>query len=87
MTPQELTEAINWFERMHPPGPGAREMYRRALDALYACQPMYGELMPRDTFRDDGEYIDYLQVVILRLEQSKRARDELIDRLEREAML
>lgn len=45
MTPQELTETINWFERMHPPGPGAREMYRRALDALYACQPMYGELI------------------------------------------
>lgn len=85
MTSQELTEAINWFERMHPPGPGAREMYRRALDALYACQPMYGELMPQDAFQDDKEYIDYLQGVILRLEQSKRARDELIDRLEREA--
>ena len=85
MTPQELTEAINWFEQMHPPGPGAREMYRRALDALYACQPMYGKLLPRGGFSDTEVYIDYLQGVILRLEQSKRARDELIDQLEREA--
>ena len=86
MTPQELTAAIQWFERMHPPGPGAREMYRRALSALHACRPMYGKLVPRDEFRDSEEYIEYLQGVILRLEQSKRARGELIDRLEREAM-
>ena len=27
-------QAATWFETMHPPGPGAREMYRMAAKAL-----------------------------------------------------
>lgn len=27
-------QAATWFETMHPPGPGAREMYRMAAEAL-----------------------------------------------------
>ena len=26
--------AAEWFEKMHPPGPAAREMYRMAAEAL-----------------------------------------------------
>lgn len=27
-------QAAEWFEKMHPPGPAAREMYRMAAEAL-----------------------------------------------------
>lgn len=27
-------QAVEWFEKMHPPGPAAREMYRMAAEAL-----------------------------------------------------
>lgn len=27
-------QAAEWFEKIHPPGPAAREMYRMAAEAL-----------------------------------------------------
>lgn len=75
MTPDELDQAIAWFERK-PPMPGARKMYGLALQALKAI-------------RVDASYIDNvpreeLIHMVHSLRAANIARGRLIDRLEDE---
>lgn len=61
-------QAATWFETMHPPGSGAREMYRMAAEALRAQVVVDDSLAPRSAFPDVDGYIKYLIGVILNLQ-------------------
>lgn len=52
-------QAAAWFEKMHPPGPAVREMYRMAAEALRAQVVVDDSLAPRSTFSDVDGYIEH----------------------------
>lgn len=75
-------QSATWFETMHPPGPGAREMYRMAAEALRAQSVVEQSLSPRESFSNDDEYIAYLIGVIRNLETARRNLRAIIEELE-----
>lgn len=75
-------QAAEWFEKMHPPGPAAREMYRMAAEALRAQSVVERSLSPRESFPSDDEYIAYLIGVIRNLETVRRNLRAIIEELE-----
>lgn len=79
---QTIEAAAKWFSTRHPPGPGAREMYKMAAAALRACQVIGDSQAPRDSFDSDQDYIDYLLGVIHELETIRQRQREMITELE-----
>lgn len=75
-------QAAEWFEKMHPPGPAAREMYRMAAEALRAQIVVDNSLAQRDAFTDVDEYVSYLIGVIRNLETARGNLRETVARLE-----
>lgn len=75
-------QAAAWFETMHPPGSGAREMYRMAAEALRAQVVVDGSLAPRSAFPDVDGYIKYLIGVILNLQVVREHLRALVSELE-----
>ena len=75
-------QAAEWFEKMHPPGPAAREMYRMAAEALRAQSVVEWSLSPRESFSNDDEYIAYLIGVISNLETARGNLRALVAELE-----
>ena len=75
-------QAATWFETMHPPGPGAREMYRMAAGALRARVVVDDSLAPRSAFPDVDGYIKYLIGVILNLQVVREHLRALVSELE-----
>lgn len=75
-------QAATWFETVHPPGPGAREMYRMAAEALRAQVVVDDSLAPRSAFWDVDVYIKYLLGVILNLETARGNLRALVAELE-----
>lgn len=75
-------QAAEWFEKMHPPGPAAREMYRMAAEALRAQIVVDDSLAPRSAFSDVDGYIKYLIGVILNLQVVREHLRALVAELE-----
>lgn len=75
-------QAATWFETMHPPGSGAREMYRMAAEALRAQVVVDDSLAPRSAFPDVDGYIKYLIGVILNLQVVRESLRALVSELE-----
>lgn len=76
MTPDNLDQAIAWFDNQRPTMPGARKMYELAYAALKALRVDYEQL--EDLSRDDLiATIHYLRAACIN-------RGKLIDRLEDE---
>ena len=75
-------QAAEWFEKMHPPGPAAREMYRMAAEALRAQVVVDDSLAQRDAFTDVDEYVSYLIGVIRNLETARGNLRSIIEELE-----
>ena len=75
-------QAAEWFEKMHPPGPVAREMYRMAAEALKAQVVVDNSLAQRDAFTDVDEYVSYLIGVIRNLETARGNLRSIIEELE-----
>lgn len=75
-------QAAEWFEKMHPPGPAAREMYRMAAEALRAQVVVDDSLAPRSAFPDVDGYIKYLIGVILNLQVVREHLRALVAELE-----
>lgn len=75
-------QAAEWFEKMHPPGPAAREMYRMAAEALRAQVVVDDSLAPRSAFSDVDGYIKYLIGVILNLQVVREHLRALVAELE-----
>lgn len=75
-------QAAEWFEKMHPPGPAAREMYRMAAEALRAQVVVDDNLAQRDAFTDVDEYVSYLIGVIRNLETARGNLRAIIEELE-----
>ena len=75
-------QAAEWFEKMHPPGPAAREMYRMAAEALRAQVVVDDSLAPRSAFPDVDGYIKYLIGVILNLQVVRESLRALVSELE-----
>lgn len=75
-------QAATWFETMHPPGSGAREMYRMAAEALRAQVVVDDSLAPRLAFPDVDGYIKYLIGVILNLQVVREHLRALVSELE-----
>lgn len=75
-------QAAAWFETMHPPGSGAREMYRMAAEALRAQVVVDDSLAPRSAFPDVDGYIKYLIGVILNLQVVREHLRALVSELE-----
>ena len=76
-------QAAEWFEKMHPPGPAAREMYRMAAEALRAQVVVDDSLPPRSAFSDVDGYIKYLLGVILNPETERGNLRALVSELEK----
>ena len=76
-------QAATWFETIHPPGPGAREMYRIAAEALRAQVVVDDSLAPRSAFSDVDGYIKYLIGVIRNLETARGNLRALVSELEK----
>ena len=77
-------QAAEWFEKMHPPGSAAREVYRMAAEALRAQSVVERSLSPRESFPSDDEYIAYLIGVIRNLETARGNLRALVAELEEE---
>ena len=77
-------QAAEWFEKMHPPGPAAREMYRMAAEALLAQSVVEQSLSPRESFSNDDEYIAYLIGVIRNLDTARGTLRALVAEREEE---
>lgn len=77
-----IEQADEWFEKMHPPGPAAREMYRMAEEALRAQVVVDDSLAQRDAFTDVDEYVSYLIGVIRNLETARGNLRAIIEELE-----
>lgn len=75
-------QAAEWFEKMHPPGSSAREMYRMAAEALRAYSVVERSLYTRESFPSDDEYIAYLIGVIRNLETARENLRAIIEELE-----
>ena len=75
-------QSATWFETMHPPGSGAREMYRMAAEALRAQVVVDDSLAPRSAFPDVDGYIKYLIGVILNLQVVREHLRALVAELE-----
>lgn len=76
MTPDDLDQAIAWFDKRDVPMPGARKMYQLAYSALKALRVDQEQL-------DGLGYFDLIEVIhYLRTANINRGR--LIDRLEDE---
>lgn len=75
-------QSAEWFEKMHPPGPAAREMYRMAAEALRAQVVVDDSLAPRSAFSDVDGYIKYLIGVILNLQVVREHLQALVAELE-----
>lgn len=71
-------QAAEWFEKMHPPGPAAREMYRMAAEALRAQVVVDDSLAPRSAFSDVDGYIEALNKMGQETGWAKRKIDALI---------
>ena len=76
MTPEEVNEAIEWFDKRNTPMPGARKMYRLAWSALKALKV--------DQVRLEGLDREGLIAVIHYLRAANINRGHLIDQLEDE---
>ena len=75
-------QAAEWFEKMHPPCPAAREMCRMTSEALRAQSVVERSLSTRESFPSDDEYIAYLIGVIRNLETARRNLRAIIEELE-----
>lgn len=67
-------QAAEWFETMHPPGPGAREMYRMAAKVLRTVsrdqveKVWRGEWMALDECSNEGVYCKRCKKKVYRIE-------------------
>ena len=71
-------QAATWFETMHPPGSGAREMYRMAAEALRAQVVVDDSLAPRSSFSDVDGHIEALNKMGQEIGWAKRKIDGLL---------